>query len=96
MLVLNYAGITIVSDASKSFPCNRTELYVKVISIADISKQANTLLIFLEVEFDIVAKHPLADMTYQIGLANLPSAIYQKYLVWFITQKKPLCAMQIS
>jgi hypothetical protein len=26
-------------------------------------------------------------MTYQIGLANLPSAIYQKYFVWFIPQK---------
>ena len=26
-------------------------------------------------------------MTYQIGLANLPSSIYQKYFVWFILQK---------
>jgi len=26
-------------------------------------------------------------MTYQIRLANLPSAIYQKYFVWFIPQK---------
>ena len=76
-----------VRYVTKSFPCNRTELYIKVISAADISQQTNTLLIFLEVEFNIVAKHPFADMTYQIGLANLPSAIYQKYFVWFIPQK---------
>lgn len=80
-----------VRYVTKSFPCNRTELYIKVISAADISQQTNTLLIFLEVEFNIVAKHPFADMTYQIGLANLPSAIYQKYFVWFIPQKASMC-----